>query len=273
MIYKKNIAILLLSISFVKVSISQTQYNSVEYHQFNSTNNGYMKFGANLSSYFYFSTSKNYFYFDKPVYSNGFISKDNILNLEASQNFHVQIQPRSPLFGLVLKKNNSSDFANIKVTNAGVGIGYNTSSYHLLIDTEGNVNFKNHVEINLNKWFGFGNRAEGFSRLLFHHTGTHGYIDYKDNLHFRADLNWVSALSLYGDGTVGIGFGTTYLAGQYLTQGYKLAVKGEVLCEGIKCVVNVPRSDFVFESDYILMDIIELERFIRKNKHLPEVPS
>ncbi|MCP4355028.1 MAG: hypothetical protein GY793_05235, partial [Proteobacteria bacterium] len=85
-----------------------------------------------------------------------------------------------------------------------------------------------------NKWIGFGTRSEGNNRLLLHHTGTHGYIDYKDNLHFRADRNWISALTLYGDGSVGVGFGTTYSAGDYKTKGYKFAVNGKILSEGIR---------------------------------------
>ena len=30
---------------------------------------------------------------------------------------------------------------------------------------------------------------------------------------------------------------------------------------------------YVFESDYQLTELVELEQYIRKNKHLPEIPS
>lgn len=36
---------------------------------------------------------------------------------------------------------------------------------------------------------------------------------------------------------------------------------------------NPPWSDFVFEEDYELLSICEVERFIKSNKHLPDVPS
>ncbi len=115
--------------------------------------------------------------------------------------------------------------------------------------------------------------AEGNPRLWFHHNGTHGYIDYKDNLHFRADKNWISALTLYGNGSVGVGFTTTYSSGQYKNQGYKLAVNGGILCEEVKVITDVPDADYVFEEDYKLLTLPELELFVKKNKHLPDIPS
>ena len=118
-----------------------------------------------------------------------------------------------------------------------------------------------------------GTPGEGNNRLRIHYNGTHGYIDFKDNLHFRSDVNWKSPLTLYGNGTVGIGFSTTYNAGDYRTQGYKLAVNGGILCEEIKVIVDVPDADFVFDNNYKLTNLKEVEAFILKNKHLPEIPS
>lgn len=153
-------------------------------------------------------------------------------------------------------------------SNGGVTIGtYNDTPPANGLKINGNF------DIPFNQWMGFGGNNVSYNRLMLHHTGTHGYIDYKDNLHFRADKNWLSALTLYGDGTVGVGFGTTYSAGQYLTQGYKLAVNGGILCESVVVVQDVPNSDFVFENDYNLRSLNEIEEFIKENKHLPEVPS
>jgi hypothetical protein len=56
----------------------------------------------------------------------------------------------------------------------------------------------------------FDTKNETYKRLLIHHTGTHGFIDFKDNLYFRADRNWISPLVLQGDGNIAIGFQTTY---------------------------------------------------------------
>jgi len=120
----------------------------------------------------------------------------------------------------------------------------------------------------------FGDKSgEGNNRISIIQYGPHGYIDYKENLHFRADKNWISALTLYGDGSVGVGFGTTYLAGQYLTMGYKLAVNGGILCEEITVINDVPDADFVFEKGYNLAPLAKVEAFVKENKHLPDVPS
>ena len=54
--------------------------------------------------------------------------------------------------------------------------------------------------------------------------------------------------------------------------GYKLAVKGNIGAEGIEVRTNY-WADFVFENDYQLRSIEEIEDFINENKHLPTMPS
>jgi hypothetical protein len=141
----------------------------------------------------------------------------------------------------------------------------------------GRLEVNGHIYLPANQWICLagGPRAfnEDYPRLAITHTGIHGYIDYMDNLHFRANKNWISALTLYGDGTVGVGFGTTYTAGDYRTQGYKLAVNGGILCEEVKVIADVPDADYVFDTDYKLTTLPELESFVKKNRHLPNIPS
>ncbi|MBI4648788.1 MAG: hypothetical protein HY738_19915 [Bacteroidia bacterium] len=67
------------------------------------------------------------------------------------------------------------------------------------------------------------------------------------------------------DGNVGIG--TTNIP-----TGFKLAVNGKIYCEKVKVVEDVG-SDYVFEKDYPLMTIGELEAYIDTVQHLPDVPS
>ncbi len=66
------------------------------------------------------------------------------------------------------------------------------------------------------------------------------------------------------DGKVGIG--TT-------TPDMTLTVKGVVHAEEMKIDLNIPAPDYVFKSDYDLRSIEEVEEFIAKNSHLPEIPS
>ncbi len=77
--------------------------------------------------------------------------------------------------------------------------------------------------------------------------------------------SFVDALHLARNGNVGIG--TTD------PKGYKLAVRGNVICESIKVKLYASWPDFVFEEDYQRPSLEELARFVSVNKHLPDIPS
>ena len=62
-----------------------------------------------------------------------------------------------------------------------------------------------------------------------------------------------------------VGIGTT-------TPDFKLTVNGKIKAEEIQVVVDVP-ADYVFEEDYSLMPLEEVEKFVTKNKHLPGMPD
>ena len=121
--------------------------------------------------------------------------------------------------------------------------------------------------------FSATNLSSDVPRLMLCNNGVHAYIDYQDNLYFRANKAWISSLQLFGNGTVGIGFPVTYTSGSYPNLGYKLAVNGEIVCEGLKIQADVPDADFVFEKGYKLLSITELNKFIKNNQHLPNIPS
>jgi hypothetical protein len=53
----------------------------------------------------------------------------------------------------------------------------------------------------------------------------------------------------------------------------KLTVNGTIHSKEVKVDMSVPGPDYVFEKDYNLLSLIELETYINQNKHLPEVPS
>ncbi|MBC7641120.1 MAG: TMF family protein, partial [Flavobacterium sp.] len=57
--------------------------------------------------------------------------------------------------------------------------------------------------------------------------------------------------------------------------GYKLFVEQGILTEKVKVAVNcsLAWADYVFANDYKLQPLTEVEKFINKNKHLPNVPS
>jgi hypothetical protein len=64
-----------------------------------------------------------------------------------------------------------------------------------------------------------------------------------------------------------IGIGT-----QNVPTGYLLGVNGKIITKGMK-VQFTGWADTVFQENYKLPDLSELEQYVRKHKHLPEFPS
>ncbi|MCB0630648.1 MAG: hypothetical protein R2824_06315 [Saprospiraceae bacterium] len=54
---------------------------------------------------------------------------------------------------------------------------------------------------------------------------------------------------------------------------FQLAVEGTIGCREAQVLITNPFPDFVFESDYDLKSLPEVEQYIKENKHLPEIPS
>jgi trimeric autotransporter adhesin len=76
-------------------------------------------------------------------------------------------------------------------------------------------------------------------------------------------------LKINTNGTVGIGLPPSYPAG------YNLYVTEGILTEKVKVAIRTSTawSDFVFDANYKLMSLQELDNYIKKNKHLPNIPT
>jgi hypothetical protein len=64
-----------------------------------------------------------------------------------------------------------------------------------------------------------------------------------------------------------IAFGDTYASG------YKLAVKGKLICTEVRVEETSGWPDYVFAENYNLMSLREVEQSILTNRHLPGIPS
>jgi trimeric autotransporter adhesin len=67
--------------------------------------------------------------------------------------------------------------------------------------------------------------------------------------------------------------GTPDAATTAQTAAYSLAVNGVAVFNKAKVKVYGSWPDYVFNSDYNLLPLAEVEKFLSKNKHLPDVPS
>ena len=117
--------------------------------------------------------------------------------------------------------------------------------------------------------------------ILARHTSTTDYGRFYATLHLQPALDDVSqyrgvaigypastnlplqvALAINGN----VGIGTT-------SPQAKLAVDGNILAKEIKIKTDISVPDYVFESDYELLGLAEVEAYVKEHKHLPEIPS
>lgn len=78
---------------------------------------------------------------------------------------------------------------------------------------------------------------------------------------------WQSGASgaiYYNSGNVGIGVASP---------SQPLHVAGEIYASRVRVKTEAGGADFVFEEDYGLMPLEEVEAYVKKHKHLPEIPS
>lgn len=158
---------------------------------------------------------------------------------------------------------------NLIVTNGKVGIGTTTPYYDL--EVNGNIWGKS-MDIALNSlmghdigtYFNYNNKLMGYHALGW----------FEDAWMSDGYTFWLSAyagLKFFTEGKVrmsinkagNVGIGTT-------SPGEKLDVIGTIRAHEVKVCLN-QGCDFVFEPNYNLMPLNELDNFIKTNKHLPEV--
>lgn len=79
----------------------------------------------------------------------------------------------------------------------------------------------------------------------------------------------MAGIRITSDGNVGIG--VKLVANP---NNYKLAVNGTIGAKAVKVeVTSTTWADYVFEKNYKLKSLPELERFVNTHKHLPNIPS
>lgn len=77
-----------------------------------------------------------------------------------------------------------------------------------------------------------------------------------------------SSLILQNDG------GSVRIGNVAVPAGYKFAINGKMVCEELKVkLASSGWPDYVFDKNYRLKSIKEVERFIEQNSHLPGIPS
>lgn len=163
---------------------------------------------------------------------------------------------------------------NGTTTDQGFSIKDNLNNTLLKVTNNGNVgigvtNPTKKLEVNGSIGWGTNgavlNNDQG-SSIELRGTGT-PYIDFSNDLtsDYKARLILNSNNVLEVDGNVGIGTANT--------NGYKLAVGGNVVAEEVVVKLKENWPDYVFHKDYKKTNLDELENYIHENGHLPNIPD
>lgn len=154
-------------------------------------------------------------------------------------------------------------------TNAGY---YNTSGFEntFIGFNSGHKNATSGMNTFLGTRAGFNTLGSG-NVFLGHEAGTNETGSNK--FYLGVSTNTL----MYGDfaaGKIAIG-GTSFptSAGSVSVANYKLFVKGGILTEEVRVNLSTGWADYVFADTYKLPSLNEVEQFIAKNGHLPNVPS
>lgn len=117
-----------------------------------------------------------------------------------------------------------------------------------------------------NEWTTFGGTTGGRIR-----GSNEGYLVLEtnaagsDNKLYMNTASKGNIIMATGGGSVGIGTITTGTN--------KLAVEGTIAARRVKVTQNNPWPDYVFGEDYPLTPLSETEKYVKANKHLPDMPS
>ncbi|WP_422359416.1 hypothetical protein [Reichenbachiella sp.] len=160
------------------------------------------------------------------------------------------------------KRTGTEDTKMILSKNGELGIGTTslTSGYQLTVN--GNVHTKGTLATS-----GSGITTGGIGTYYWR-INRAGSGEFNESLLFstmRGSGTEDVKMILSKNGELGLGTTDTF--------GYQLAVNGTIGAKEVKVESTSEWPDYVFEEHYDLRSLEETEKFITKNKHLPEIPS
>lgn len=164
-----------------------------------------------------------------------------------------------------LMRNSAGDTLLRMRDDGRIGIGYNGSTYGRTMTIGGTgINFYTANETA----FGGAIFPTDTSLVLWSNSGSNNYLLLQPSWGNTGVGTYSPNAKLHVNGGVLFGSSTTIPA-----SGYTLSVKGNVMAEGYTTLPYASWPDYVFENEYYLMPLNELEKSIIQYKHLPNIPS
>ncbi|MBL7748926.1 MAG: hypothetical protein JNM19_15920 [Chitinophagaceae bacterium] len=146
-----------------------------------------------------------------------------------------------------------------------MGIGYNGSTYGRTINLGGTgINFYTSNEAA----FGGAVFPTDTSIVIWSNSNANNYLVLQPSWGNTGVGTYTPNAKFHLNGAGLIGSNSARIA-----TNYEWSVDGEIMCENLVMQNSTSWPDYVFEDNYPLMSIADLEESIRKNKHLPNVPS
>jgi len=175
---------------------------------------------------------------------------------------YVELKTQSSTYGVIVRDVASTNYANIEVENNALAIGYRVNTGHIFIETGGNVGIGKanpgaKLDVNGGIRWGTAGAALGTGQganMEMRGTGT-PYIDFSND----ATTDYDARLILAGDNRLTL-------------DGAQFNVLSTLSAKRIK-VTATGYPDYVFEKDYDLKTLKEVQKHIKKKGHLPGVPS
>jgi hypothetical protein len=192
------------------------------------------------------------------------------VNANIARNFEISTAGKENN-GFIIRQfsqttNNWTGWKNFILDDGNGNVGIGTNKPNQKLEIAGNIRLNtatSKIEWNGNT-LQLGNYSDGIPVIQLR-----GSANYNPRFDIRNAGNTATVIQFNAGGdsyinTGNVGIGTN-------TPSYKLDVEGTIRANEIK--VNLTGADFVFEPDYQLTKLEEIEKYVQKNKHLPGIES
>mgnify|MGYP003582762675 CR=1 FL=1 len=145
-----------------------------------------------------------------------------------------------------------------------MGIGYNGTTYGRTLNLGG-------TGINMytpNNAFGGAIYPTDTSLVLWSNSNANNYLVLQPSWGNTGVGTYTPNAKFHVNGAMLIGSNNSRVA-----NGYSLSVTGRIICTDITSLPTSSWPDYVFDKEYKIMPLDQLEASINKNKHLPNIPS
>lgn len=238
---------------------SDTQY-ALTYDKFPAVGGGYLNLKNIASSNGVHIGSSDIWFGSGPVQSDEILSSSDAFIFNgrigigtATPSTNLEIASASPY--ITLNKNTPFNFSGQGETGIKMGIGGNTAF---------SIRYTNYPAFLLSSTLNL--ETNDATRYGIHITQGSMWLGKGSSLGTTDQKNLSNDDQIIMGGNVGIG--TAILA-----KGFRLTVQGKTMSEEswVQLAANWP--DYVFDKDYKLKTLEEVEQYVKENRHLPEVPA